>query len=254
MGVGYCNKLEQLQLEAARIVTGLPIFTKTINIYTEIGWESLDERRKRRKLQMFYNIQHNSAPAYLCNLIPPTIQSTAVYPLRNGNNIMTPFCRLSLTDESFIPSTIRQWNRLDLSLRNVDSIFKFKSELKNLNPHRRVPKHYEYGHRKLNIVLTQLRCSASTLNYDLYRVNILSDPSCRCGSDREDSNHYFLECSKYANIRNRLFQNLQWLPIYCPVNLELLTFGNSLLTNEQNELVFKHVFEYIKGSERFPIV
>jgi hypothetical protein len=74
-----------LQLEAARIVTGLPIFASSVLIYKELGWESLVERRKRRTLQMFYNtgIQNNNTPRYLCALIPPTIQSTAVYLLRN---------------------------------------------------------------------------------------------------------------------------------------------------------------------------
>jgi hypothetical protein len=42
----------------------------------ELGWESLTERRKRRKLQMFYNIQNNNSPMYLYDLIPPSIQST----------------------------------------------------------------------------------------------------------------------------------------------------------------------------------
>ena len=74
-GVGNSNKLDQLQLEAARIVTGLPIFASSILIYKELSWESLTERRERRKLQMFYNIQNNNAPRYLCDLIPPTIQS-----------------------------------------------------------------------------------------------------------------------------------------------------------------------------------
>jgi hypothetical protein len=60
-GAGNSNKLDQLQLEAARIATGLPIFANSILIYKELGWESLPERRKRRKLQMFYNIQNNSA-------------------------------------------------------------------------------------------------------------------------------------------------------------------------------------------------
>ena len=46
----------QLQLEDARIVTGLPIFTKTEILYIETGWELLSVRRKRRKLQLFYNI------------------------------------------------------------------------------------------------------------------------------------------------------------------------------------------------------
>jgi hypothetical protein len=99
-----------LQLEAARIVTGLPIFASSILIYKELGWESLTERRKRRKLQMFYNIQNNNAPMYLYDLIPPSIQSTTVYPLCNGSDIIMPFCRLSNTYDSFIPSTILQWN------------------------------------------------------------------------------------------------------------------------------------------------
>ena len=51
-GVGNSNKLDQLQLEAARIVTGLPIFASSILIYKELSRESLTERRKRRKLQM----------------------------------------------------------------------------------------------------------------------------------------------------------------------------------------------------------
>ena len=73
---------------------------------------------------MFYNVQNNNAPRYLCDLIPPTIQSTTVYPLRNGSDIIIPFCRLSITYESFIPSTICQWNSFDQLPRNVDSIAK----------------------------------------------------------------------------------------------------------------------------------
>ena len=78
---------------------------------------------------MTYNIQNNNAPRYLCDLIPPTIQSTTVYPLRIGSDIIIPFCRLSNTCDSFIPSTIRQWNSLDPSLRNMESIANFKTEL-----------------------------------------------------------------------------------------------------------------------------
>ena len=37
------NKLDQLQIEAARIVTGLPIFASSILICKELGWESLVE-------------------------------------------------------------------------------------------------------------------------------------------------------------------------------------------------------------------
>ena len=120
-GVVNSNKLEHLQLEAARIITGLPAFTKSEIVYNEIGWEKLSERRQRRKLQMFYNMQNNCTPDYLSKLVPPTIQSTTIYPLRNSNDIIVPFCRLSLTSDSFIPSTIRCWNRLNPTIRIAES-------------------------------------------------------------------------------------------------------------------------------------
>jgi hypothetical protein len=62
----------------------------------------------------------------------------------------------------------KQWNSLNPSLRSMESIAKFKTELRKQNDIRQVPKHFEIGPRKLNIALTQLRCFDSFLNYDLF--------------------------------------------------------------------------------------
>ena len=70
-GIGYSDKLVKLQLDAARIVTGLPIFTKSEYLYAEKVWETLSERRYRRKLQLFFNIKCGMVPEYLCHLVPP---------------------------------------------------------------------------------------------------------------------------------------------------------------------------------------
>ena len=104
--------------------------------------------------------------------------------------------------------------------------------------------------------------SVSDINFCLFTCYIMvivfnatvSDPSCRCGAIREDSYHFFFDCSHYSNIRHTLFQNLNWLPNYCVLDLTLLTCGNPTLSYEQNEIIFKHVFEYIKRSERFLVV
>jgi hypothetical protein len=56
---------EQNTDPAARIVTGLHIFTKSEYLYAETGWETLSERRYRRKLQLFFNIKSGVAPEYL---------------------------------------------------------------------------------------------------------------------------------------------------------------------------------------------
>ena len=68
------------------------------------------------------------APAYLRHLVPSTIQSTTIYmyPLRNGDNLIVPFCRLSMPNSSFIPSTIKEWNKLDIAIRKLDSLSQFK--------------------------------------------------------------------------------------------------------------------------------
>ena len=44
-GVCYSTKLEKLQLEAARIVTGLLIFTKSDQLYSEIRWATLSSKK-----------------------------------------------------------------------------------------------------------------------------------------------------------------------------------------------------------------
>ena len=78
----------------------------------------------------------------------------------------------------------------------MESIAKFKIELRKQKDIRQVAKHYEIGPRKLNIALTHLNpCFTSFLNYDLFQVNMVSDPSCRCGANREDSYDFFFDCS-----------------------------------------------------------
>ena len=47
------EKIEKIQLEAARIVTGLTKFSSLEALYFETGWETLAERRRQRKLTTF---------------------------------------------------------------------------------------------------------------------------------------------------------------------------------------------------------
>ena len=69
----YSDRLEKVQLEAARIVTGLPSFASINSIYIETGWEKLKTRREVRKLVLFYKIVNGQVPDYLTELVPPTV-------------------------------------------------------------------------------------------------------------------------------------------------------------------------------------
>ena len=48
------DRLEQVQLNAARIVTGLPIFASLNSLYFETGCKTLSERQKNKKLSLLY--------------------------------------------------------------------------------------------------------------------------------------------------------------------------------------------------------
>jgi hypothetical protein len=63
------NKIEQIQHEAAKIITGLPKFSSLESLYFESGWEPLHSRRKRKILNMFYKIRNTNAPSYLCDCL-----------------------------------------------------------------------------------------------------------------------------------------------------------------------------------------
>ena len=132
------------------------------------------------------------------------------------------------------------------TVRNLDTASKFKRALlSNANEINIVPKHFQYGPRKLNVILTQLRCSASFLNNDLYKSNILSSPNCACGVHREDAYHFFFECSKYTDSRRDLLICVNRFGIQ--INLSLLIRGNQNLTYEDNCLIFKEVYKSISS-------
>ena len=54
--VADADRLEQLQLEAARIVTGLTSCASFPSLYAETGWEKLNTSGRIRKLSLFHNI------------------------------------------------------------------------------------------------------------------------------------------------------------------------------------------------------
>jgi hypothetical protein len=171
-------------------------------------------------------------------------QVPVIYPLRNGNDSIVPFCRLSLTRDSFVSASVREWNNLNLSVRNLDTLSKFKKAIRS-SISMPIPRHYYYSPRKLNIILTQLRCNASFLNYDLCKVKILSNASCNCGAPCENSHHFFFDCDKYTDNKEILFNSLNWLPSNINIDVNLLTKGNDLLTYQENITIFKHAFKYI---------
>ena len=72
-----------------------------------------------------FKIVKEEAPNYLINLIPKIQQTT-----RTRINLMPTFhCRTDCFKNSFFPSTLNDWCKLDETIRNSESILIFKSRL-----------------------------------------------------------------------------------------------------------------------------
>lgn len=104
------EELEKIQHDAARIVSGCTKLVSISELYHEICWESLAERRRKHKLILFFKMVNGISPEYLCNLVPNTVGETSQYNLRNSTNLQIIPTRTSLYAYSFVSSTLKEWN------------------------------------------------------------------------------------------------------------------------------------------------
>ena len=93
------NDIEAVQIEAARIATKL---CNIISLLVDLGWETLEARRKTHRLCLLYKMKQNLCPSYLSNLLPSQTQDR--YQLQNSEYIPLIHARTQLYNSSFLPS------------------------------------------------------------------------------------------------------------------------------------------------------
>ena len=108
---------------------------------------------------------------------------------------------------------------------------------------------YNYGERSTNVIHSRLRVGCSKLNSDLcFNLRVKETPSCSCGSSIENAQHFFLDCTLWANLRTVLQRSVLQLANF---NLNTLLYGDEKLSLDSNILIFKSVHKFIKDSHRF---
>jgi hypothetical protein len=112
----------------------------------------------------------------------------------------------------------------------------------------KVSNYYMLGSRICTIIHTKLRHQCSSLGANLFRANIINDPSCPCGYPLEEAIHYLLECPLYTNVRMQLFMSIT---PHTVISIENLLFGCDNLSDENNLIVFRNVQKYIHHTNKF---
>ena len=176
----FHQRIESIQYNSAIVITSAIRGTSSGKLYQELGLESLGSRRWLMKLCLFYKIYKNKSPSYLYNLIPDRVKfySTRSSQIDNISNIKT---RSNFFRNSFFPSAITEWNKLDRDIRNSDSLNVFKlSLLKFVRPVANSV--FEINNPYGLKLLTRLRLGLSHLRYHKFRHNFQDciNPICVC--------------------------------------------------------------------------
>ena len=239
-------KLENIQIDAIRLITGATARSNIKNLYNEVCIPNINTRIDNASISMMYRMVNNLVPQYLCQLVEKEDQDRP-YNFRHRNPLKIPFCHLETYRRSFVPRTIGLWNSLDQGTRSANTLDEFKSKLK--------PKVsdtvllYYYGARWPSVHHARMRIGCSKLHGDLCNsLHVINDPSCMCGHPLENAYHYFLECPLFAISRLNLIARTYPL---VDVTVDNLLYGSINLTLEENKRVFEAVHEYIIDTNRF---
>ena len=127
LNLDFTKKLEATQYSAALAVSGAWCGTNKYKLYEELGWESLYHRRWYRRLTHFFELKNSFSPLYLYNLIPP--EREIHYNLRALRDYEPQIERTLRFSNTYFQNCIHEWNLLDVSTRDCQSISEFKREL-----------------------------------------------------------------------------------------------------------------------------
>ena len=148
-----------------------------------------------------------TSPKYLFNIIPVTVSR---YNTRNTNNIPQFKVKHNFFRNSFFPSAVIEWNKLDLNIRNSESLNVFKNSLlKFIRP----PGNSVFSCHNLRGVklLTRLRLGLSHLREHKFKHGFQDslNPIRSCGNDNETSAHCLLPCPHLSNERSTFLKTIR---------------------------------------------
>ena len=242
-------KLDRLQVDAMRIVTGATEKSNILLLYEDLNWTSLDVRRKTHSLTLMYKILNGLTPDYLQALIPNRLNDQG-RPLRSvtRNLIPIPFARTETYRRSFIPNTIRLWNNLDQSTRESSSLEAFKGHFRS-KANDKTNLLY-IGKRWPSIHHARLRIGCSKLNAHLnMNLHVTPSPQCRCGHPLEDPRHFFFTCPLFYAQRVTLMDTIA--RISNNITIETLLYGDPMIPFNSNVVILDAVHKFIIDSHRF---
>ena len=237
------DKLESIQYQAGLIATGCWKNTNRNKLYSELGWESLSDRRKNRRLTNYHKILHGISPAYLRKYV---LLSPA------------PANASQRLKRSFFPYCYDAYNSIDPTIKALNAT-RFKNSLTKLTKPKK--KLIPNSSNRMGIkYLTCLRVGHSDLREHRFNKSFnCPSPICKCGYENESTEHFLLRCPKFNSPRGILIQNvlklLEMNNVETPSDDEklcdIMLYGYKSLLDHKNKRLLNYTIKFIMCTKRF---
>ena len=255
--VSFHQKLESIQYNSALTITGATRGTSTEKRYNNLGLETVEKRRWYRKLCCFYKVYESHSPKYRNNIITVTVST---YNTRNTDNIPQFKVKHNFFRNSFFPSAVIEWNKLDLNIRNSENLNVFKNSfLKFIRPS---------GNSVFNChnprgakLLARLRLGLTHPWEHKFKHGFQDSlsPICSCGNNIETLAHFLLHCPHYSNERSTFLNTIRNINrhIFDKNDLQITKtrlYGDGSLDDKSNIVVFNATIDFFFVTKRFDVI
>ena len=155
---------------------------------------------------LLFKLSKDQSPKYIFYIIPKLIRP---FSTRNANNIPHFKVKRSFFKNTFFPSFIIEWNKLDPEIQNAPShnIFK-KNILKFIRP----VANKIFGCHNLKGIKywTRLRLGLSYFHGHKFKNNFQDtlNSFCTCACNVENTSHFLLHCPNFLAERNILLDKI----------------------------------------------
>ena len=245
------EKVEIVQYQAGLAVTGAWQGSNRSKLYEELGWETLSDRRRCRRILQIHKIMNDKTPSYLKDNLPPNRRVFLPNVFREIK------CRTNRYMNSFFPDATSSWNIIISHFEDFPSYVSLKNHIISLfrpNAESVFGVHDPVGLR----CLFQLRLSLSPLRSHKKHHNFIDTPSdiCHCSEGVEDTSHFLFFCPAYVMHRETLITSVNEILHKHNLNhlrnqSQLFLYGHSSLNLAENRIIILSTMKFIKESRRF---
>ena len=191
------------------------------------------------------------------------LRECVTYNIRNSDNIRPFKSNKKYFLNLFLPSSIKLWNNLDTSTKNIYELLQFRNVISKKYTPASLYHPYITGNTKNHIHISRMRMGLSGLNSQRKHYNFINYNTCdHCNTRIEDCKHYLLECPTFAAQRQEMIVRLTnifpheqnfVLDLRSATNRKRLC--NTLIygtgNSENDKLLFDVVAKFILQSKRF---